>query len=124
MKLLSKKQKLYFFKRNVKINNAYPFPSYGFDVYKSPSYTDKDTYLDLNPFTKSLAHELFLVKEKKNGFYRGNFNTYPIDNDMWVTEDVIETRDTIESILVFFGLIIPFIIYNIYQRIINKKIIQ
>lgn len=56
------------------------FPAMGFDIYSGPSYLES-VHMDTNPFTRSLAHEQFLVKDIENGFCRGNFYSKPHNTD-------------------------------------------
>jgi hypothetical protein len=69
---LTTKQKEWFSKRTIKVGQVYMFPRFGFFIYTKPCYSSGE-FFGTNPFTKSLDHERFLVKDKVNGFCRGNF---------------------------------------------------
>lgn len=122
MKLLKKKQKHFIFKRDVKVNELHMFPRFGFNVYSEPN--GESQFINLNPFTKSLDHELFLVKEKVGKFYKGNFHRKPIANDFYLTRKVIDNRSAIEVVFLFIVAIVPFLVYNTIKsgyRLIWKK---
>ena len=115
MKLLTTKQKLWILSKNIKVGESYMFPRYGFTVYQDASYS-KGKHLELNPFTKSLDHESFLVKEIKNGFCRGNFSNRPTDNDWWISVDELCQRDIVIVVLLFIVCFLPMVIYNLITK--------
>lgn len=80
MKLLTTKQKQWLISKTIKENDFYMFPRFGFTVYSEPNYSSGQ-HVNTNPFTKSLDGEYFLVKEKVNGFCRGNFYHKPKGRD-------------------------------------------
>jgi hypothetical protein len=119
MKFLTTKQKQWFFRKTIKVNNFYMFPRYGFTIYTEPKYSGGE-YFSTNPFTKSLDHESFTVKEIKNGFCRGNFYDKPLKNDWWITEEDLSRRDFIEVILLFILCFVPLVIYNWFKGGVEK----
>ncbi len=114
MKFLTQKQKLFLVKREIKKNGLYMFPAMGFDIYSGPSYLES-VHMDTNPFTRSLAHEQFLVKDIENGFCRGNFYSKPHNTDFYLSEEELSRRGLIEMSLLFILTFIPFAIYNLFK---------
>lgn len=90
------------------------FPRFGFTIYAEPNYTS-GKHIDTNPFTKSLDNEMFLVKEKVNGFCKGNFYHKPTDIDWWLSEEELSRRGLIEIVFLFFLCFIPLSIYNWFK---------
>jgi hypothetical protein len=119
MKLFTSKQKDWLFRKTIKVNGLYMFPRYGFMVYAEPNYMSGQ-YISTNPFTKSLDRELFQVKEKINGFCKGNFYHNPKGKDIYLSEDELSERDIVEALFLFIISWIPFIIYNLIKFCINK----
>lgn len=121
MKLLTPSQKLFFFQKKIKAGTWYMFPRFGFTVYEQPCYTQgKSEHMDTNPFTKSLDHEYFMVKEKINGFCRGNFVNKPHHTDFYLTEEELSSRDMFECLFLFLVCSIPMLIYNIFKGGVSK----
>lgn len=89
------------------------FPLIGFYIYKSPSYSAGE-YLDVNPLTKSLANQSFVLKEIcKDGFFvKGNFREKQYHTDFYLELEDIKYRNFIEFILISVFCIIPMIIHT------------
>jgi len=87
------------------------FPAMGFDVYSGPSYSES-IHMDTNPFTKSLAHEQFVVKDIIDGFCRGNFYSKPHHTDFYITQEELSRRGLLEIIMLFLITSTPMTIYN------------
>lgn len=119
MKFLTTKQKQWLSKRTIKENEIYMFPRFGFWGYATPDYT-YGIYIDINPFTKSLDREPFLVKEKINGFCKGNFYYNPLEQDFYLDEIELETRDIIEYYILIIFSFIPLSIYNCFKGGVKK----
>jgi|SRR6478735_12541642 len=115
MEFLTKKQKDWIYNKQIKENSLHMFPRFGFTIYTEPNYVSGE-YMDTNPFTKSLDNELFLVKNKINGFYKGNFYNNPLINDFYLNEDELSKRDFIEFSLLMIISFIPLIIYNLLYK--------
>lgn len=111
MRFLTTEQKLWMFKKTIKVGNFYPFPSTRFTVYAEPDYSS-GIEIDTNPFTKSLAGHFFLVKKIENGFCKGNFLKRPTDRDMYITEWELSKRPLIEMLFIFLICLLPLTIYN------------
>lgn len=116
MNLLTQKQVKWLFEREIKVGNLYPLPSFGFYIYFQPDF-EEYSYIDNNSFTKSLDKELFEVKEKLNGFCKGNFHKSAKTKDFWIREEKLAERGIIEVILLFIIAFIPMIIYNLFNKI-------
>lgn len=115
---LTKRQKKWFNQREIKVGEAYMFPRFGFEIYSRPDYLYGE-YFDCNPLTRSLDHERFLVKEKVNGFCRGNFQYRPKGADHYLDEIDLAKRDVIEKSILYLLCYIPLIIFNFFAG--NKK---
>lgn len=113
MNLLTKKQKQFLSRREIKVGGFYSFPTFGFDVYAEPNYSSGGR-LDTNPFTKSLASEFFVVKEIKDDFCRGNFQNRPKGRDFYITKEQLSHRDSFVKLLLSLLLFIPFFVYNLF----------
>ena len=124
MRFLTTKQKLWMIKRTIKVDNFYMFPMFGFHIYPEANYLNSE-YMDVNPFTKSLGHECFNVKEKVNGFFKGNFYHKPLIKDFYLSEDELSSRSFIEIFLIMSFALIPLVIFNLLRggvsRIENKN---
>lgn len=112
MDLLTQKQKQWLVRKTINVGEAYMFPRFGFTIYSEPKYSTGE-YIDINPFTKSLDAEAFLVKEKINGFCKGNFERKPKYPDMYLTEEELSRRDLIEITLLFLITALPMILWNL-----------
>jgi len=119
MKLLTTKQKKWLIKRKIKPGNTYPFPKWGFMAYLKPNF-DNSEYIESNPFTKSLSHEFFYVKEIENGFCKGNFHINEKGNDIYIHEDELSFRGVFESFILLIITFIPLISYNMYKGGVKK----
>ncbi len=119
MKFLTSKQKRFITNRNIKVNDFYPFPAFGFNIYSQPNYNDGEL-VDTNPFTKSLLNEFFVVKEITNGFCKGNFQHRPKGHDFYITEKELSDRSFFESMFFLIILFIPMYLYNLYKGGVNK----
>jgi hypothetical protein len=115
MKLLTQKQKNWILRKNIKEGNLYMFPRFGFVAYRQPNLQSGE-YININPFTKSLDNELFIVKEKINGFCKGNFHNKPLPQDIYLSEDELSRRELIEIVLLLIISFIPLTIYNLVTR--------
>lgn len=113
MKLLTEKQRSWLVRKTIKVNGFYSFPALGFTVYAEPKY-GSGVSIDTNPFTKSLAGEFFLVKEKVDGFCRGNFYERPKGRDMYLSEEELSRRGLIEILFLLIISFIPLALYNWY----------
>jgi hypothetical protein len=111
MRFLTTKQKLFLIRKNIHKGGMYMFPAMGFTVYAGPSYEDS-IHMETNPFTKSLAHEQFVVKDIINGFCKGNFYSKPHKTDFYITQSELENRGLIEILILFVITSIPMTIYN------------
>ncbi len=114
MNFLTIKQKRWLVRKEIKIGRSYSFPSLGFIAYSAPDY-ESGVYMDTNPLTKSLAQESFLVKDKINGFCRGNFSYKPKNIDMYLSEEELSRRGLFEIIFLLIICFIPLSIYNWYK---------
>lgn len=112
---LTQQQKHWLSNRKIEVGQAYMFPRFGFEIYSRPSYLYGE-YLDTNPFTRSLDHERFLVKEKINGFCRGNFQHRPKGADMYLEETDLKKRDIFEKSILCLFCFIPLAIFNLIKR--------
>lgn len=119
MKFLTKKQKIFLSNKKIRVNDFYPFPSFGFNIYSEPNYHNGE-YMNTNPFTKSLSSEYFLVKEITNGFCKGNVKYNPKGNDFYITEQELSKRGTLEVILLSIILFIPLLLHNLYKGGVDK----
>lgn len=111
MKLLTKKQKNWIIRKNIKVGSFYRFPPMGFMVYAEPNLSS-GIRIDTNPFTKSLSGEFFLVKDKIGNFCKGNFYDKPFKQDVYLDEGELSRRTLIEMLFIFLITIIPFSLYN------------
>ncbi len=112
---LTEKQKEWFSTRTIKVGQSYMFPRFGFYIYPDPSYLYGE-YLDTNPFTKSLDNERFLVKEKIDGFCRGNFEFRPKGADSYIEESGLAERDIFEKFILYLFCFIPIVVYNLFTK--------
>ncbi len=119
MKFLTQKQKEWLVRKTINVGNHYVLPRYGFNIYTSPNYSYGE-FISLNPFTKSLTGEYFIVKEKKDDFCRGNFHYKPHKVDFYLTEEALSRRDLIEMTLLFLISIIPLLISNFFRGGVKK----
>ena len=119
MKLLTKKQVNWLFSKNIKVGEWYMFPRFGFTIYEKPFI--KGSYIDTNPFTKSLDNQYFVVKEKINGFCRGNFQHKPAPTDFYLEERELSNRNLIEFFFLLIICFIPMILYNIYKKLTKRN---
>ena len=110
-KLLTDKQREWLYRKNIKIDGFYMFPRFGFTIYKSPTFSSGKR-MDTNPFTKSLDHEYFLVKDKSNGFVKGNFSEKPDDVDFYLREDELADRAAFETLFLLIVAFVPMLIWN------------
>ena len=99
--------------KEIKVGGSYMFPRMGFTVFESPNYDNYD-YVDTNPFTRSLDHELFEVKEIVNGFCKGNFSRRPKGRDFYLLKEDLEYRGTTLVIILLLLAFIPCAIYNVF----------
>jgi hypothetical protein len=120
VKLLTEKQKSWLVRKAIKVNGFYSFPAFGFTVYAEPKY-DSGVLIDANPFTKSLSGEFFLVKEKVNGFCRGNFCERPKGKDVYLSEEELSRRGLIEMLFLFIISFIPLTLYNLCRGGVKKQ---
>ena len=111
MRFLTTKQKIWFLRKNIKVDGFYSFPPAGFMFYAKPD-SDSGAYMDNNPFTKSFAGQFFLVKEIVNGYCKGNFYDRPKGPDFYLSEEELSRRPLLEALILFLILSIPFTIYN------------
>lgn len=111
MKFFTKKQKNWLLSRNIKVGKPYTFPKFGFSIYETPNYSSGER-IDTNPFTKSLEHEMFLVKGETDGFLRGNFYYKPHHTDFYLTRFSLEERSGIEILFLIITCFIPLVLYN------------
>ena len=119
MKLFSPKQATFITTKKIKVGGFYSFPSLGFTVYENSDYS-KGASIETNPFTKSLDHELFIVKEiTENGLVRVNLINRPRAKDFYLSLHEIENRGLITMLFLLLILTIPFLLYNLYTS--NKK---
>lgn len=114
MKLLTKSQKKFLSRREIKIGGFYSFPTFGFDIYAEPTYGSGGR-METNPFTKSLANEFFVVKEIKGDFCKGNFQHRPKGRDFYITQEQLSYRDSFVKLLLSVLLFIPFFAYNLWN---------
>lgn len=112
---LTKEQKNWLIKKEIKTDKLYMFPRWGFRVH-SFSDRSKSDYLSTNPFTRSLDHEFFLSKEVlPNGLVRGNFLNKPVKQDFYLEAEQLQERDFVEKL--FLKITIPFMtVYNLFKR--------
>lgn len=116
---LTKRQWNWLNRREIKEGELYMFPRFGFNIYSSDSYIDSE-YININPFTRSLDHESFIAKEKRNGFVRGNYYHKPLTQDFYLEERELSYRDRIEFLLLLGLCYIPFFVYNLFKS--KKKL--
>lgn len=116
MKIFTDKQKSFFVTKEIKSGSSYMFPRFGFTFYPDASY-NHGTYMDTNPFTKSLDKELFYVKDVSGNFCKGNFVRKPLGQDFYIEKNELESRDMFEALLLFIFCCIPFVIYNLYKSL-------
>jgi len=114
MKFLTKSQKQFLSRREIKVGGFYPFPAFGFKFYAEPNYSSGAS-MDTNPFTKSLAHEFFVVKEITGDFCRGNFQSRAKGSDFYLDKEELSMRSGIEKLLLSLLLFIPFFVYNLFK---------
>lgn len=119
MKFLTSKQKHWITTKTIKVGMVYSFPPFGFFVYLEPNY-HKPVNIDTNPFTRSLAHEMFLVKEIIDGFCKGNFYGNSTKTDVYITESDLSTRTILEMLILLVISFIPLAIYNLFLGGVNK----
>lgn len=119
MKFLTNKQKQFLTNKKIKVNDFYPFPAFGFNVYSEPNYNNSE-YMNTNPFTKSLSGEFFTVKEITNGFCKGNVKYKPKGNDFYITEKELSKRSSLEVLIFSIILFIPLSLYNLYKGGVDK----
>jgi hypothetical protein len=114
MKFLTKSQKQFLSRREIKVGGFYPFPAFGFKFYAEPNYSSGAS-MDTNPFTKSLAHEFFVVKEITGDFCRGNFQSRAKGSDFYMVKEELSMRSGIEKLLLSLLLFITFFVYNLFK---------
>lgn len=114
MKILTKKQKEFLTTRNIKVGSTYPFPTYGFTAYSLPEYGCQTVSVETNPFTKSLANQLFEISRIEGDFCKGNFAHNPKGVDWWMHRNDLENRALMEMAVYFLLSFIPMIIYNLF----------
>lgn len=119
--LLTVEQKWFIFIRKIKVGKMYSFPPTGFSVYRSPSYESKEFDLELNPFFRSLAHELFMVHAVQGDFVRVNFVNKPRHADWWMSMDEVLPRPMIPAIILFLLCLVPCALFNLCKYLINGK---
>lgn len=117
MKGLTNNQINWFYDKKIKVNNIYMFPRFGFTIYLQPSLTSYNKHLDTNPFTKSLDNERFLVKEKTDGFVKGNYYNNPLSSDFYLKEDELSYRGSIVAIFLIILCYVPLRLYNYIYKI-------
>jgi hypothetical protein len=120
MAILTKSQKKFLVRFNIKVGGTYMFPGNGFEVYEKPDHTGPSEWLDTNPFTKSLANESFKVKEMKNGFCRGNFSHRPKGPDFWIMEQELSQRPILLILFLLIICFLPMIIHNFWHGGVSK----
>ena len=118
MKLLTTTQKQFLLRRTIRKGGMYMFPISGFNIYTGP-YSES-IFMDTNPFTRSLAHEQFVVKDIVDGFCKGNFQSKPYSSDFYITQDELSRRSLIEMLLLFTITSIPMTIYNWFRGGVDK----
>lgn len=119
MRLLTYKQKNWLTRRRVEVGRLYMFPRNGFNVYAKPDL-ETGEYIDTNPFTRSLDHEYFEVKEIVNGFCRGNFHHRPKQPDFYLTVSELSARGLTEIFLLFTLCSVPMLLYNLCRGGVSK----
>lgn len=119
MTFLTTKQKAWLIRKTIKAGDFYSFPPMGFTIYAEPSYSGGE-YMDTNPFTKSLAGEFFLVKEKINGFCKANFYDRPKGADMYLIEEELSQRPIFEMLILLIITFLPLIIYNLCNGVVKR----
>lgn len=112
MELLTKGQRHWITTKTIKTGSFYMFPRFGFTVYEKPEYGN-GSRMDTNPFTKSLDHEYFRVKEKVNGFVKGNFVNNPHYSDFYLSEQELSQRGLFECLFLLVITFVPFLVYNL-----------
>lgn len=112
MKLLTTKQKDWFFTRSIKVGSVCRPPMGGFEIYQSASFSSS-VYIDANPLTKSLQHELFVVKELDGIFTKVNWQSRPTKQDFYVLLSDLQTRSLIEVALLFIVCWLPLVLFNL-----------
>lgn len=117
MKFLTDKQKEFIHRRTLKENTLYMFPRWGFVAYETP-ILESGISIDTNPFTQSLDHESFMLKEIIVGsvFVRGNFYRKPVATDFYILKEDLQERGLTEVILYYSILFVPFVIYNLFKE--------
>lgn len=102
------------FYQELKINQLYIFPKWGFAMYDKEG--KRLGFLSANPFTKSLAHEYFFSKyyDEKNDLVIGNFLEKPFPDDFGLDRESLLKRDWVGIffVSVFY---VPFV--YIYRKI-------
>lgn len=121
-KLFTDAQLKWIFTREIYEGQFYSFPAFGFHAYLSPNYGDGE-YIDTNPATKSLSDQYFLVKEKRNGFCRGNFYSRPLKDDWWMSETELSNRDFLTVLFMFVLFSIPIVLYNLIRLINFRRLV-
>lgn len=114
--LLTPQQWRWICYRKINVGDFYSFPRWGITVFESPD-SGSAHYIDSNPFTKSLDNEFFLVKEKRNGFCRGNFYDRPNVHDWWMLEADLQRRDLVAIVLILVIVYIPLALYNAFVKV-------
>ncbi len=120
-KLLTEGQVLWLLRKTINVGGFYSFPALGFTVYDKPKYSSEHETLETNPFTRSLAGEFFLVKEKVDGFCLGNFATNPKGRDWWISEEELSRRGLLVALILFVICFIPFVAYNLFNHVIKTS---
>lgn len=115
--MLTQKQKTFLLVQKITVNGIYMFPSWGFVAYKYPD-PEMSHCIDNNPFTRSLDHERFLVKEIKpdSKYVRGNFYRRPLANDFYLLKEELEERPMILVLLLTIICYVPFTVYNLFKK--------
>jgi hypothetical protein len=117
MKLITEKQMQFFLRKRIAINSLQMLPRWGFIAYEQPYLSSECVTVDTNPFTKSLDHELIIIKKKINGFCKVNFYKKPYKTDFYIEESLLEKRDLIEMVFIILSCYIPFVFYNLFNRL-------
>jgi hypothetical protein len=116
MRFLTDDQKIFLVRKKIKVNDFYMFPRMGFNFYSEPDYS-KSGHISTNPFTRSLDHEHFFVKEKVGDFCKGNFYHKPSEcGDFYITEEELSRRGLIEIVLLSIIMFIPFTLCNLFTN--------
>lgn len=112
---LTPSQRFFLVRRRIEVGEAYPLPRWGFSVYSGPSFGDRG-FIDTNPFTRSLDHDLAEVKEIKGPFVRINLLRNPVPYDFWMEGEELSRRDVIESLLLTLLCYVPMLVWNLVRR--------